>query len=43
MVDNLICKVRRRQFRTDNSGTSAVEFALLSPLFMLLLLGMVGY
>ncbi|TGQ66949.1 MAG: pilus assembly protein [Mesorhizobium sp.] len=27
----------------ENSGTSAVEFALLSPLFMLLLLGMVAY
>ncbi|WP_318013009.1 TadE/TadG family type IV pilus assembly protein [Mesorhizobium sp. ESP7-2] len=43
MVHYLISKARRRQFRTDNSGTSAVEFALLSPLFMLLLLGMVAY
>ena len=43
MVQNLISKVRRRAFRTDTSGTSAVEFALLSPLFILLLLGMVAY
>jgi Flp pilus assembly protein TadG len=31
-----------RQFR-DQSGTSAIEFALLSPIFILLLLGMVAY
>ncbi|TIU07357.1 MAG: hypothetical protein E5W39_06920, partial [Mesorhizobium sp.] len=30
-----------RQFR-EQSGTSAVEFALLSPIFILLLLGMVA-
>ncbi|UDL91597.1 pilus assembly protein [Mesorhizobium sp. PAMC28654] len=33
----------RRHFRTNSSGTSAVEFALLSPIFILLLLGMVAY
>ncbi|RUV02723.1 pilus assembly protein [Mesorhizobium sp. M6A.T.Cr.TU.017.01.1.1] len=27
----------------ENSGTSAIEFALLSPIFILLLLGMVAY
>ncbi|MGX7872060.1 TadE/TadG family type IV pilus assembly protein [Mesorhizobium sp. ORM6] len=43
MVQKLISMVRRREFRTDASGTSAVEFALLSPLFILLLLGMVAY
>ncbi|QKC97750.1 TadE/TadG family type IV pilus assembly protein [Mesorhizobium sp. NZP2298] len=43
MVQNLISTARRRAFRTDDSGTSAVEFALLSPLFILLLLGMVAY
>ncbi|TKB30109.1 MAG: pilus assembly protein, partial [Mesorhizobium sp.] len=38
-----------RQLRTklrligEESGTSAVEFALLSPVFILLLLGMVAY
>ena len=43
MVQKLISMLRRRAFRTDNSGTSAVEFALLSPIFILLLLGMVAY
>ena len=32
-----------RRFAKDGSATSAVEFALLSPLFLLLLLGMVAY
>jgi Flp pilus assembly protein TadG len=36
-------KISRRHFRTNVSGTSAVEFALLSPIFILLLLGMVAY
>ncbi|MET3580113.1 Flp pilus assembly protein TadG [Mesorhizobium robiniae] len=35
-------KLKPRQFR-DQSGTSAIEFALLSPIFILLLLGMVAY
>jgi Flp pilus assembly protein TadG len=31
------------RFRADTAGTSAVEFAMLAPLFILLLLGMVAY
>ena len=31
------------QFARDLKGTSAIEFALLSPIFILLLLGMVAY
>ena len=31
------------RFRHDSSGTSAIEFAMLAPLFILLLLGMVAY
>lgn len=31
------------KYRADTRGTSAVEFAILSPLFFLLLLGMVAY
>lgn len=34
--------VKLRQFR-EPTGTSAIEFALLSPVFILLLLGMVAY
>jgi Flp pilus assembly protein TadG len=30
-------------FRRDSAGTSAIEFAMLAPLFILLLLGMVAY
>ncbi|AZO70834.1 MULTISPECIES: TadE/TadG family type IV pilus assembly protein [unclassified Mesorhizobium] len=30
-------------FRADAAGTSAVEFAMLAPIFILLLLGMVAY
>jgi Flp pilus assembly protein TadG len=30
-------------FRRESSGTTAVEFAMLAPLFILLLLGMVAY
>lgn len=33
----------RLQFRHDSSGTTAIEFAMLAPLFILLLLGMVAY
>lgn len=31
------------RFRANASGTSAIEFAMLAPLFILLLLGMVAY
>jgi Flp pilus assembly protein TadG len=31
------------RFRADTAGTSAVEFAMLAPLFIPLLLGMVAY
>jgi Flp pilus assembly protein TadG len=31
------------RFKTDATGTSAVEFAMLAPLFIVLLLGMVAY
>ncbi|RVD33089.1 pilus assembly protein, partial [Mesorhizobium sp. M4A.F.Ca.ET.020.02.1.1] len=31
------------RFRADAVGTTAVEFAMLAPLFILLLLGMVAY
>lgn len=31
------------RFRRSNTGTSAVEFALLAPVFILILLGMVAY
>ena len=30
-------------FRADLAGTSAIEFAMLAPIFILLLLGMVAY
>jgi Flp pilus assembly protein TadG len=33
----------RRRFLLDASATSAIEFAMLAPLFILLLLGMVAY
>jgi Flp pilus assembly protein TadG len=32
-----------RRFRRENNGTTAIEFAMLAPLFILLLLGMVAY
>lgn len=32
-----------RQILTDRSATSAVEFAILAPVFLLLLLGMLAY
>lgn len=35
-------RLKVSQFR-EQSGTSAIEFALLSPIFILLLLGMVAY
>lgn len=31
------------RFRHETSGTTAIEFAMLAPLFILLLLGMVAY
>ncbi|TIV84131.1 MAG: pilus assembly protein, partial [Mesorhizobium sp.] len=31
------------RYRADATGTSAVEFAMLAPVFILLLLGMVAY
>ena len=31
------------RFRTDATATSAVEFAMLAPIFIMLLLGMVAY
>lgn len=31
------------RFRTDAAATSAIEFAMLAPIFILLLLGMVAY
>src|SRR5215216_5015361 len=32
-----------RQFRGERSGTSAIEFAILSPLFIFFVMGMVAY
>jgi Flp pilus assembly protein TadG len=34
---------RDNRFRTDISATSAIEFAMLAPLFILFLLGMIAY
>lgn len=31
------------RFRTDRSGAAAVEFAVLSPLYLMILMGMVAY
>lgn len=36
-------KTQRGSVWRDRSGTSAIEFALLAPLFLLLLFGMVAY
>ena len=33
----------RNHLTRDRSGTSAVEFALIAPLFILMMLGMLGY
>jgi len=33
----------KQAFRRSSSGTSAVEFAILAPVFILLMLGMIGY
>ena len=34
---------RIHAFRNDRSGTAAVEFAILSPIFLMLLMGMIAY
>jgi Flp pilus assembly protein TadG len=36
-------RILSSRFRKNASGTSAIEFAMLAPLFILLLLGMVAY
>lgn len=36
-------KYARLTFRKEKSGTAAIEFAILSPLFILLLMGMIAY
>ncbi len=36
-------RIASRRFAKDDTATSAIEFALLSPLFLFLLLGMVAY
>ena len=43
MLNSTSRMTRRPPFVKNISGTSAVEFALLAPLFFLLLLGMVAY
>lgn len=43
MSDIMHIRFSRGRFRANASGTSAVEFAMLAPLFILLLLGMVAY
>ena len=36
-------KVKDRSFKADTGAATAVEFAMLAPLFILLMLGMVAY
>ena len=36
-------RAHRNHLTRDRSGTSAVEFALVAPLFILMMLGMLGY
>ncbi|MFC3209064.1 MAG: TadE/TadG family type IV pilus assembly protein [Mesorhizobium sp.] len=35
--------IRQRRFWTNRSGTSAIEFAMLAPIFVLFLFGMIAY
>jgi Flp pilus assembly protein TadG len=39
----MLHKISRRSYCTDKSGASAVEFALISPLLLLMLAGIVDY
>ncbi|MBZ9733333.1 TadE/TadG family type IV pilus assembly protein [Mesorhizobium sp. CA16] len=43
MLKNRKLLVPWSRFRADATGTSAIEFAMLAPVFILLLLGMVAY
>lgn len=43
MLKNRKLAVSWSRFQADATGTSAVEFAMLAPVFILLLLGMVAY
>ncbi|TIW00157.1 MAG: pilus assembly protein [Mesorhizobium sp.] len=43
MLQDPKSRVSWSRFRADAVGTTAVEFAMLAPLFILLLLGMVAY
>jgi len=43
MVQNPKIRASWSRFRADAKGTSAIEFAMLAPLFILLLLGIVAY
>ena len=43
MLKNRKFRVSWCRFRADATGTSAIEFAMLAPIFILLLLGMVAY
>ncbi|MDX8481218.1 pilus assembly protein [Mesorhizobium sp. VK24D] len=43
MLKNRKLLVPWSRFQADAAGTSAVEFAMLAPVFILLLLGMVAY
>ena len=43
MLKNQKNRVSWSRFRADTAATSAVEFAMLAPVFIVLLLGMVAY
>lgn len=43
MASRCFLPVKFDRFRRDAAATSAIEFAILSPLFMLLLMGMAAY